>query len=128
MVQLRVYSNLRSAFIFQLFVGFVCLLGVLLVSAYVTALLVFFLALRRFLIPTQMIQDPEQYFRFFYYHIGKISFVITAIFVLVLYVLLHVTGDLASSLVIDPRNWLISVLPLFVGVHGTVGLIYINRF
>ena len=125
MIQLKVYSNLRNAFIFQLIVGFFCLLGIMLIGGQMIALLAF-LALRRFFMPSEMIHDPAPYFHFYYY-IGKISFVITAITVLVLYVLLHVTGDFANYFVIDPRNWLISILPFFVGVHGVVGLIYINR-
>lgn len=107
-------------------VGFFYLLGILLIGGQVIAILAF-LALRRFFMPSQMIQDPVPYFNL-YYHIGKISFIITAITVLVLYILLHVTGDFANSFVIDPRNWLISVLPFFVGVHGAVGLMYIKHF
>lgn len=126
MIQLRVYSNLRNAFIFQLIVGFSCLLGVLLVGGQMIAILAF-LVLRRFFMSSQMIQDPAPYFHL-YYHIGKISFAITAITVLVLYILLHVTGDFANSFVVDPRNWLIGVLPFFVGVHGVVGLMCISRF
>lgn len=95
MRQLKVYSNLRNAFIFQLIVGFFCLFGVLLVGGQMIAILAF-LALRRFFMPSQMIQDPAPYFHL-YYHIGKISFVITTITVIVLYILLQVMGDFANS-------------------------------
>lgn len=126
MIQLKIYSNLRDAFIFQLIVGLFCLLGILQGGGRMIAILAL-LGFRPFILSQRTVQDPAPYWRF-YYCIGKISFVFTAVTLIILYVFIQLLGNLWIALGIDPRIWVLAVLPYFLVVHGMVGLIYANQF
>ena len=126
MIQLRVYSNLQNAFIFQLIVGLLCLLGILLGGGRMIAILAL-LGFRPFILSQRTFQDPAPYWRF-YYSIGKISFVFTTVTLIILYVFIQLPGNLVIALGKDPQIWVLAVLPYFLVVHGMVGLIYADQF
>jgi hypothetical protein len=119
---LRVYSNPQNAFIFQLIVGFLCFLGILLYGMGMIAILAL-LGFRPLILSQRTVLDPAPY-RQFFYRIGKISFVFTAITLVILYVFLQLFGNLVIVL---GKYRVLAVLPYFIFVHGMVGLIFKDK-
>lgn len=126
MTQLRVYSNFQSAFIFQLIVGLLCLLGILLVSGEMFALFAL-IAFRPLILSRRTVQDPALYWQF-YYRIYKISLLTTAITLVILYLLLQLFGNLVIALGKDPQIWSLAIFSYFLVIHGMVGFIEADQF
>lgn len=85
------------------------------------------LGFRPFILSQRTVQDPAPYWQF-YYRIGKISFVFTAITLVILYVFLQLFGNLVIALGKDPQILVLAVLPYFLVIHGMVGFIYADQF
>jgi hypothetical protein len=121
MIQLKVYSNLQSAFIFQLIFGLLCLLGILLVGR-VMFVLFALMSFRPLTLSQRTVQDPAKFWRFQYW-ILIISVATTAITLVILCVFLQLFGNLEISLGKDPHIWGPALFSYFLVIHGMVGFI-----
>ena len=120
-----VYSNLRMAFIYQLIVGIICVLAMLLNGEKIF-ILVALMAFRPFVLDRKTVQDLSPYWRF-YNQINKISFVITAISLIIFLIFYHLLGNLAVFLGLNLRFWLMVLYPCFLIVQGTIALTYLKQ-
>jgi hypothetical protein len=120
-----VYKNLRLAFLFEVAVGIIVMLAVLLVSPKLVLLLAV-IAFRPMILKTQTVEDDAPIWRTYYY-VVKFSLIFTAITLILLYVFSEyvfigaVLHDQHGSVL------LIGLLPYFIFIHGLVGMFHIHQ-
>ncbi len=121
-MELTVYTNIRGAFLFQLSVALVCLLGILLAGPKLIVVLAF-IGLRPLILKQRVAKNPETYWRF-YYRIGKFAVAFTAATLLLICACIQFLQSYIPDMVKDPRVLVTSILPYFLAVHAIIGIVY----
>jgi len=110
-----VYSNLRMAFIYQIILSIICILGLIFFGEIMITLMAF-IALRPLILPKKKIQDFTPY-RQFYNQITFTAFVVTVI-------------TLISPLLLeksDMKLLLYMILPVFLFFQGIAAIIFLKQ-
>lgn len=112
------YKSLPAAFLFQAFVGGMCVLSIWLSGpAWIASLAI--LGLRP-LILKKSDSLPDAKVWQLYYQIGKISVVVVSVTIILVYIIYELLSH--SSAV--RGFWLLAILPYFIFVHGVIGCLY----
>lgn len=119
---MKIYKSLALAFFYQAIVGAMCIASIALSGlAWIGTLAI--LGLRPFLLKQTEVTAGNNIWHL-YYKIGKISFVVVAITI----ILVYARYELFSHSSPVTGLWLLLIPPYFVFVHGIIGLIYtINK-
>jgi hypothetical protein len=115
-----VFANLRLAFMYELIVGIICVLGIVF-NGEIMIILIAFMALRPVVLDRKRVRDLTLYWRL-YFQTYKISIVIMGIILIIMTVLYQILGNTAVIVGLRSRVLLSVILPSFLVIHGIVGL------
>ncbi len=122
---MTVYKNLRLAFFFEVAVGIIVTLAVLLVSPKMVLLLAV-MAFRPMILKTQTVEHGAPIWRTYYY-VVKFSLIFTALTLILLYVF---SEYVFTGAVLHDQHGsvlLIGLLPYFMIIHGLVGIYHVHQ-
>lgn len=115
------YKNLNLAFIYEVIVGFGCIMSVAIWGQYGFAT-IGLIALRPVLLEKEQIKDEKTYFSLSYRVLSS-SIVIVAMLIIAIFIILNFIPHLIPKL--PPRDKIIFLLlPFFLMTHGVVGFMY----
>lgn len=121
-MRMRIYKFLPLAFLYQATVGALCIASIS-ISGPVWIATLALLGLRPLLLKQDEVTSYSSIWQF-YYKIGKISFVVVAITI----ILIYARYELFSHSSPVTGLWLLFIPPYFIFIHGIIGLIYtINK-
>jgi hypothetical protein len=118
-------SNLRMAYIYQIIVGIICLLAMLINSEKMIILFAL-MGLRPFIIGTKTVRDMTPYWRFGI-QTAKISIVITVITLIILIISYQMLESSALVVGLSPGLLLSMTIPAFLIIHGMVALNFLKQ-
>ncbi len=117
------YKNLSFAYSFEIITGFTITLLIIIWGPYTIALLSIF-ALRPFLLEVQNISPGDNYW-YISYQLFKYTSIIIALCIIGIYFI-----DLfllTENFLIENKERIIIVIPLFLLIHGILGLFSVKR-
>lgn len=115
------YKNLNMAFMFEIIIGFGCIISVSLLgfSGLVSIILIF---LRPIFLEKEPISDEKSYWRFSY-RVMLSSLIIISLFIISVFILMNFVPSLSKKL--PPVDEILYLLiPFFLMTRGIVGFIY----
>jgi hypothetical protein len=115
------YRNLNLAFLIEIFIGLGTILTISLIG-YKGLAGVALIALRPFVLEREEIVNNKDYLSFFYKVLSH-SLTITALFIVVLLVIIFFFPTLSPNIPTSEKI-LIQLMPFFLLTHGVVGIIY----
>lgn len=112
------YKSLPAAFLFQTLVGALCIFSISLFGPAWFATIAI-LGLRPFILKRVPIFEDSDLWKF-YYKIGKISMVATALTIIFVYTVLHLFSHSSPT----GGLLLLMIALYFIFIHGVIGLVY----
>jgi hypothetical protein len=119
------YKNINLAFLIEIFVGLGTILTISLIG-YKGLAGLFLIALRPLVLEKEEIRNNKEYIYFFYKVLSN-SLSITAIFLIVLLVIILFFPALSPNIPTSEKI-LIQLMPFFILTHGVVGIINSSAF
>jgi hypothetical protein len=119
------YKNINLAFLIEIFVGLGTILTISLIG-YKGLAGLFLIALRPLVLEKEEIRNNKEYISFFYKVVSN-SLSITAIFLIVLLVIILFFPALSPNIPTSEKI-LIQLMPFFILTHGVVGIINSSAF
>lgn len=115
------YKNLNLAFLYEIIIGFGCIMSVALWGQNGLATIAL-IALRPILLEKEQIKDERSYFSLSYKILSS-SIVIVAMLIIAIFIILNFIPHLIPKL--PPRDKILFLLvPVFLMTHGVVGIMY----
>lgn len=115
------YKNLNLAFLFEIVIGFGCIMSVALWGQFGFATIAL-IALRPLLLEKEQIKDEKSYLSLSYKVLSN-SIVIVAMLIITIFIIINFIPNLISKL--PPRDKILFLLlPFFLMTHGVVGFMY----
>lgn len=115
------YKNLNLAFLFEIIIGFGCIISVS-VLGFSGLISLFLIGLRPFFLERETISDEKNYWRFSY-KVMLNSIIIISLFIVSVFILIDFVPTLSRKL--PPNDQILYLLiPFFLMTRGVVGFIY----
>jgi hypothetical protein len=118
---MRVYKSYPQAFLYEIFIASITLLGVAIFGGYGLIFITLY-GLRPIVLKIEN-KSVDETFWFKHYNIFKLSVVLTAATIIIVYF----TADLYFNIKLDSDFLLKIILPYFLLIHGCVGTIYFKN-
>lgn len=118
------YKNLNLSFLIQIFIGLGAILTISLIG-YKGLATIAILALRPIVLEKEKI-DPASAYLPFVFKVLSHSLIITAIFLVVLILIIFLFPDLSAHIPTSEKI-LVQILPFFILTHGVIGLAYASN-
>lgn len=118
------YKNLNLAFLFEIIIGFGCIISIALWGQIGLVTIVLF-SIRPLILEKEKIENEKTYF-ILSYKILSSSIIIVAMLIITIFIILNFIPHLVPKLPPNDKI-LILLLPVFLMTHGVVGFMYLNR-